>query len=356
MASLYRRGQVWWAKAYQNGRMVRWSLGTRDKREARRVLNERMQLTAQSARPTCSDVTWDTAAADLMVYYRAYGTRNATEAAYKVRQLDSYFREMRLAAIDTSVVLDYVAHRRAQGKAAATVNVELATLRKALRLAQEHGKLERVPRIRVLKPAAPRSGFFEPEQVEIVCKALPEDLALVVRLAFSYGWRVDSEILTLTKAQVNLHEGTLRLLPGRTKNGAGRVAYLTGELKVAIADQLSRVRALEQELGIAVPWLFPHLGGKYRGQPIKSFVYPWRRACRVAGCPGMLRHDLRRSAARHMINLGVPERVVMAVTGHKTPSMLHRYCIVAPSDLQDVARRLSYKTRTIGHDLGTASD
>jgi integrase len=291
-----------------------------------------------------------------MAYYRAYGTRNATEAAYKVKQLGGYFREMRLAAIDASAVLGYVAHRRAQGKAASTVNVELATLKKVLRLAQEHGKLERVPRISVLKPAPPRSGFFEPEQVEIVCRALSEDLALIVRLAFSYGWRVDSDILTLTKAQINLREGTLRLLPGRTKNGSGRVAYLTGELKVAIADKLSRVQALEQELSIAISGLFPHLRGKYRGQLIKSFVYPWRRACRQAGCEGMLRHDLRRSAARYMINLGVPERVVMAVTGHKTPSMLHRYCIVAPNDLQDVARRLSYNTRTIGHNLGTAGD
>jgi hypothetical protein len=44
-----------------------------------------------------------------------------------------------------------------------------------------------------------------------------------------------------------------------------------------------------------------------------------------------------------MINLGVPERVTMAVLSHKTTSMLHRYFIVSPSDLQDVARRLSDK-------------
>jgi hypothetical protein len=40
MASLYRRGKVWWAKSYRNGRMVRTSLKTTDKAEARRRMKE----------------------------------------------------------------------------------------------------------------------------------------------------------------------------------------------------------------------------------------------------------------------------------------------------------------------------
>jgi integrase len=75
------------------------------------------------------------------------------------------------------------------------------------------------------------------------------------------------------------------------------------------------------------------------GEPVGDFRKAWRKACKAAKLPGLLFHDLRRSAVRNMDRAGVAQTVAMKVTGHKSPSMWRRYRITSTDEVRDALAR-----------------
>ena len=226
---LYLRKRTWWTKTYVNGQPVRESTGCRKFEDARRVLDQRRGriATGEPLLPRLDRITYDDAAKDLRQHYATTGSRNLVEAEKRLKHLDRFFTGRRLAAINGAVATAYVVQRQAatadkRGAANGTVNRELSVLIKMLRLAAEHGKAARVPRIRQLKEADPRQGFVEPDRFAGIIRQLPEPHALGIRLCYALAWR-RGEVFDLGWRHVDLSRGVLRLEPGRRRPGrAGR--------------------------------------------------------------------------------------------------------------------------------------
>ena len=186
-------------------------------------------------------------------------------------------------------------------------------------------------------------GFFEHHETFLaLIEALPEHLKPMVTFAYSTGWRKE-EILGLQWNQVDLREGAVGLEPGETKNQEGLTVYLESEL-------LEMMKDLHLKRRLDCPYVFQRNGRK-----IRDFRYSWKKALRKAGVPTMVFHDFRRAAIRNMIRAGVPDRVAMAISGHKTKGILDRYNIVSQEDLKKAARKHQAfrKNRPSGYKLVT---
>ena len=150
----------------------------------------------------------------------------------------------------------------------------------------------------------------------------------VLDFAYYSGWR-RNEILELTWDEVDLKGGVIRLPARRSKTRTGRMLPISGPLR-QVLDRRKRARCA------GTPRVF-----RRDGVPVRVWRYALRDACRKAKVPHRLLHDCRRTAARNLIRAGVPERIAMLLTGHKTRAVFERYNIVNEQELLTAGERLA---------------
>jgi integrase len=329
--------ETWTMKLWHDGKVLKKSSGESSIYRATKKLEAwKREVAGGNYVPDANKTTFGTLATLLLDEYRANGRRSADRAEDAVAHLRGFFTDFCPArSITTDRALAYVRHRQEQKAANATINRELAALKRMFKLGVRAGRVARRPHIDMLEERNTRTGFFEPHQFRAILTRLPEDLQVVFETAYVTGWRIKSEILTRRWQHVDFVANWLRLEPGETKNDDGRMFPLTADLRAVLERQRRRTAEHEKATGQIIPWVFHR-----SGDPIKSFRRAWLTACRDAGCPGRIPHDFRRTAVRNLERAGVPRSAAMAMVGHKTESIYRRYAIVSESDLRDGAGRI----------------
>jgi integrase len=390
MGELRKRGGIWQIRYYRNGQRFEESSGSSKKRVAVDLLRQKEGDGSRGlpVTPQVGKLWFDDAAKDLINDYKINRKKSIDEVARRIeKHLRPHFGNRRMAAIKTADVREFIVKRQSEttittkarditlkdgtvrripertraidGVSNAEINRELTILKRMFTLAVQSGKLLYRPHIPLLKEDNTRTGFFEPEQFASVYAHLPEPLKPILEFAYITGWRIVSEVLPLEWRQVDLEAGEVRLDPGTTKNGDGRVFPFTDDLRRLLEEQHAEHVKLRKS-GKVEPHVFFRMVAKGRRgtkapRPIRSLNKAFEAACIAAGCPGRIPHDLRRTAVRNMVRRGVPERVAMELSGHKTRSVFERYNIVSSGDLRAAAAQLRGLTGTKKGQSGAPS-
>jgi len=386
MGMTYKRGKVYWIKYYRNGKPYRESTKSKKEADAKRLLKKREGEISQGKLPGIyfDRVRFDELAEDFLRDYRVNGKKSVDRAEQAVDHLKRVFEGVRVRDITTDRIKAYIEARMTwkcnqckeaiseddienledpkcphcesedilkHGAANATINRELSALKRMLNLGarQTPPRVDRVPYIPLLKESNVRKGFFEHDQFLSLRDAVPFHLKGFVTFGYKTGWRI-SEIANLTWSRVDLREGIVRLEAGDTKNDEPRTVYLDSELRAVLSEQWENRKNAAKVL----PYVFLNEHGTDK---VKRFDKAWKTACKAAGVGIKLFHDLRRTAVRNMVRSGIPERVAMMVSGHKTRSVFDRYNIVSDTDLRLAAQRQEEYLKTqMGTISGTVSE
>jgi integrase len=333
---------TWWVKYRRRGQIYRESSGETDPEKAMAFLASRVGdiATGKFGGLAAERVTVGELVRDVEQDYIVNDRRDLPILKLRIeRHLTRYFGKIRAADFGTANVKAYIAARKRAGAENATINRELAIIRRAFNLAFQHDppKVTRVPHIPGLQENNVRTGFLEHAEYLKLRDALPEELKLLLVIGYHTGVR-RGELINIQWKQVDLHARRIRLEVGTTKNKEGRYLPVYGEM----AEWLGMARTIYEEQFPKCPWLLHR-----NGERILDFRKAWDIARVAAGVPNILLHDLRRTAARNMVRAGIPEKIVMMITGHKTRAMLDRYNIVNDRDLDLAAARMDAHLGTL---------
>jgi integrase len=242
--------------------------------------------------------------------------------------------------VSSDLIARYVDARQQQKAKNATINRELAALKRMYHLGQRTTppKANRIPAFPRLAEDNVRKGFLEDKQYDKLLGSSSEVwFRAIVEVGSTFGWRI-GELLSMRVKQIDLLSRTIRLEPGTTKNRDGREVTMT-----------------KRVYHFLKPCVFGKAGEDFvftrsNEKPVRDFRGTWSAGCKKAGVTGLLFHDLRRTAARNLRKAGVAEGVIMKIGGWRTRSVFERYAIVSQSDVVDAIQKLETRNRhSFGH-------
>jgi len=316
---------------YVRGRLRQESTGFTDKADAENLLKQRIGDVAGGRHVGPERATIADLCNPVLEDNRLRGLRDARHVEWRyLANVAPIVGRLPVSRFGQAQVRQYIVGRRAAGASNASINRELAIVRRGFNLgAQEDPPLvHSLLVIPLLEENNVRQGFLEQDEYERLLEELPTNLKALFVCGYHTGAR-KNELRRIQWDQVDLTGGVIRLLASQTKTKKARTLPIYGDMWRWLEHQRTTCPA-------GCVWVFHGA----RMHPVDNHLNGWSEACQRAGLPKLLFHDLRRSAVRNMKRAGIQDKVAMDISGHRTRSVFDRYNIIDEADVRGAGERL----------------
>ncbi len=248
---------------------------------------------------------------------------------------------------------NYQAKRKAEGLSDSYVDAQIGAARTMINKAFDNdlvgGEIVKVFRRveNLLKGNAnARDRVLSQEEFDKLMAALPVHTRAILATGYYAGMR-RGEVLNLTWSHINMKARTIRLDASETKDREDRTIPICDALYSILNDVPQAIHDNHVFL--------------YKGKPVRDIRTALRKACRKVGIPygrgekdGFVFHDTRHCFNTNMRKAGVPESVIMKITGHSTREMFLRYDSVDGSDTRKAVDQMEGFLKSVDQNVDQA--
>jgi integrase len=331
--------KFWYACYSTGGRYVKVNTETEDYQEACDQLavlkdaRDRGEQPVKKAKAKYEDLR-ALLISDYKLNHRVMRIRKDGKEEFAGRKhMDVFFEDTLVSLIDTRKLREYIDYVRAKGIKDPTIRRHLVCLKAAFNMAKDEGMIANVPKFPMPQDSEPAGKNCTPAEFESILANMPEKSRLLFKFMFHCGLR-GGAAMKITWPMVAPDCSEI-VVPGRLMKAKEPLSLpMVGVTGLgAVAEELKKMFRVQ-------------------GKPVfyaKNFRNIWNKAVKAAGVGKLdevtgewkpLRiHDTRVAAIRSMIKAGVPRKVAMAITGHKTEHVFNRYHIVENADVKEALIR-----------------
>ncbi len=344
MATLYRRGKVYWVRFRANGHHVRRSAHTSNKAEAATLLR---RLLAEYATKSRGDTPRFRYLEAVGRFFSEAGLKPGTLTVYRNghKAFAPFVHDRYLDEIDRRTLGEFVSARKSSGISDSTIRSNLAYVSSLCAMATRWGWLGTNPvtsfNKRGLKTSRRRTRFLTPSELDRLLAVTSSHIRPAVILAVETGIRKE-ELFSLTLQRINLARREIVL--DLTKSGLPRRVPLSDKAISVIKDLLAGRRAPES----------PYLFVKADGTRFVDMKNGFDAARQRAGLNNVRWHDLRHTFASWFVQAGGDLYHLSRILGHASLQMTTRYSHLRTDDLHAELRRVAQK-RSQENEIGYGS-